>query len=320
MGVTVNGVISGRKFTQAYYPLNLNILGKAAETITPFNPGASSFQITIEPGAVYFFEIPVGVAAPPPSVAFQGLWSTTRHIVLGQAATVFQGVWSTTRHIVFQAGAVSFNIDFAATSDFTVSIEIVSAIEAAVEETSDLERLFIAESPPNLWPESQSSYFGAFRKSVLLPLEECIETQEELYRERFPDTSEGYLTRWERDLGLPIASPDLTIDERRSEIITRLKKGPFTRERRIEIVESFIRPTFGIPTDFSPDGIPLTPAGVTMFSAVGDVDSFYTIVENIAGYSYTVSISNGVDPDIPALTRVLRRATPAGITFTITRF
>jgi hypothetical protein len=44
----------------------------------------------------------------------------------------------------------------------------------------------------------------------------------------------------------------------------------------------------------------------------------YTIVENIAGYSYDVRILNSITVDQVALIRELTRITPAGISFTIT--
>jgi hypothetical protein len=183
---------------------------------------------------------------------------------------------------------------------------------------NDIERLLISEQPNRLWPENQNSNFGMLRKVIADDLQAVIDMLSALYAEMFPETSVAYLGRWERETGLPRGT-GLGNDFRRLLIHSRRQVGPFTRTRRREIVEAFIRETFGISTEILPAGIPLTAGGVTLYSETVDVSTTYTITENITNFSYNVNIVPTVDPDMDSLVRELDHMTPAHISYTITR-
>jgi len=189
----------------------------------------------------------------------------------------------------------------------------------AEAEYTDLEQLWISEQPKNLWPVNQNSNLGALRKVLTDRLQAGLTTLGELAQERFVETSaaEGYLGRWEAEVGLPVAPTGRTELARRQLVHGRLRKGPFTRTRRKEIVESYIEVTFGSPTELTPAGVPLTAGGTTLFSEGGPVTSFYSIYENVPNFSYEIRILNTITPDLVSLTRELRYITPAWISFTV---
>lgn len=182
---------------------------------------------------------------------------------------------------------------------------------------TDLEQGFISEQPKNLWPQNQNSNFGAIRKITTDLLQMAVTTLEELALEQHIATASGYLGRWEADLGLSVAPTGRTEAERRAVAKVRLAKGPFTRTRRREIVESYITATFGASLELTPTGLPLTSDGLALYSEPGVVTSLYSIVENVEDFSYVVSIQQDVDPDLISLQRELRSITPAHINFTI---
>lgn len=193
----------------------------------------------------------------------------------------------------------------------------------AEQEFYPLEELFIAESPPNLWPTNQNSNFGSVRRVFCGELQAGVDILTALFLERFVATASGYLSRYERELGLPINPVGLTVQMRRTRIARRMSVGTFTRTARREIVESFIEEvqSLGAPTELLPPGIALTGGGVTLYNegVIGSIDQYYTITEYVTEFRYTVTIDSDVAIDQEALQRDLEHFTPAGINFNIVR-
>jgi hypothetical protein len=181
---------------------------------------------------------------------------------------------------------------------------------------NDTEQLFIEESPIGLWPENQDSNFGQVRRVVTQPLQDAVDLVTELFNERFTDTATGYLGRWEQELGVPKQSTK-TAEQRRAYLEGRMKKGSFTRARRNEIIESFIKVTFGESIALLPDGVDLVAGGVPLFADTASVDTLYRVYEDIMNFSWELWIVNTVTPDIAGLTRELNHYDPAGYPFTI---
>lgn len=190
------------------------------------------------------------------------------------------------------------------------------------EQFYPLEELFISESPPNLWPTNQDSNFGSVRRAFMGELQKAVDLLTALFNERFVETSEGYLTRYERDLGLPI-NPPLSVDLRRARILRRMRVGPFTRTWRRMLVEGALQEvvSLGDATRLTVEGVELTAGGTTLYNEpiLGDLSNYYEITENVTGFSYDVWVDSNVQIDQQALDRELRHFTPAGINFTITR-
>jgi hypothetical protein len=183
---------------------------------------------------------------------------------------------------------------------------------------SDAELLFIQESPENLWPSNQDSNFGQIRKILTDELQTAVDQINSMFNDAFIDTAGTRIASWEVEYGLPIGAAK-ALNQRRTDIKARIKKSPFTRTRRIEIVEDYIRVTQGgAPIQLVPEGVTIG-SGLTLWGEnVADITSLYTITESITGFSYAVSISGSVTPDIAGLTRELSRITPANISFTVT--
>ena len=184
---------------------------------------------------------------------------------------------------------------------------------------NDMEQFVDAEQPRNLWPRNQNSNFGTLRKVITSPLQDTIDTMNELLDEMFIDTSIGYLGLHEVELGLPKAVTGYSDVHRRATLYSRKARGPFTRPRLRNLVERFILDTFtsGTSTAFDASGIPITGAGITLYSGVaGPVSTLYRIYENVENFSYEVWIRSDVTPDVAGLTRELTYLTPAGITYT----
>lgn len=204
---------------------------------------------------------------------------------------------------------------------------------------TDAERLFIAESPPGLWPENQNSNFGALRKVLTSPVQDEADLVNELFIELFIRTAHGYLSLWEREYGLPEAPPTYSEGFRRILLLLRARKGPFTRTFRAQLVEALIRGTYGFSLELYYEGIPLTAdglmfvsdeeiesdfvyglalvaEGVVLDAGGASLEASYYITENIAGMSYHVGIRSDFAPDMDILTRELDRITPSGISYT----
>jgi hypothetical protein len=182
---------------------------------------------------------------------------------------------------------------------------------------TEAEKIFMDESPPGLFPENQDSNFGfIIRKLFSDFIQDQVNWVTTLWSERFIESSELFLDQWEIDYGLPVSTA--LIEQRRAAILSRVQRGPFTRPRRDDIIRRYVETTFGTPISLTLDGVELVSAGVPIYGESGDVEALFDVIENIPGFSYVVWIASTNTPDLVALTRELKRITPAGISFTIT--
>lgn len=188
----------------------------------------------------------------------------------------------------------------------------------AEAEYTDIEQVFIEEEPRGILPKNQNSNYGTVRRVISDEISMAVGQLTELFSEMFISTTTNYVGLWEDQLGVA-RGDNKTLTSRRVILKSRRARGPFTRARRVKIVESFIIDTFGDPITFSADGIPLTGAGVPLHSEAAPVTALYSITENIGGFSYTVNVVPTVDPDMIGMQRELERITPDGITLIITR-
>lgn len=183
----------------------------------------------------------------------------------------------------------------------------------------EIERLFIEESPPGLWPENQDSNFGTIRRIITLPLQDASDEMTTIFNERFIDTAVALLTLHENQVNLPAGNALKSLAQRRADIKTRKKKGAFTRVRRDNIIRDFINATYGTSLQLGPDGLVLDAGGLALFSdASGPYQALFRVYEDIRNFSYEVWIRNDVTPDLVGMLRELKRITPAGISFAIT--
>lgn len=184
------------------------------------------------------------------------------------------------------------------------------------EPLSDAEANFLDESPPGFFPENQDSNVGLLRKLFSDKTQEAADQLTTIYSELFVESAVTFLEDWEYELGLPVAPAGLQTLDRRTRLLGRVRKGPFTRTRRAKIVEEYIQATFGATLTFGPSGLTIG-AGLTLHDESGDVASLYDITENISGFSYTVTIDTSITVDLAGLTRELDRITPAHINYSI---
>lgn len=183
---------------------------------------------------------------------------------------------------------------------------------------TDAEIDFMENEPPALFPENQDSNFGfIIRKLFTDHIQELINQQDTIYNERFVDTSTQFLDEWEIQESVPVAPTGLDVATRQSIVLNRVRKGPFTRTMRKNIVENYIQATFGTPASFSPSGIPLDASGIPMFTSAGTLPSLYEIVEDIPDFLYHVYLDSSITV-ASGMQRELTRVTPAGIGFDIT--
>jgi hypothetical protein len=205
------------------------------------------------------------------------------------------------------------------TTDSTVIQTPHQPVLPAEVRFTEAEFIFMDESPAGLFPENQNSNFGFIIRKIFCDLAQNIsDWQNTLYNEKFVETSTQFLDQWEIEVGLPPNPADQSISDRRANVLSRLQHGPFTRTRRKNIVERYVRTTFGNPIQLVPAGVAMVSGGVPIYGESGDVSTLYLIVENIPGFSYLVWIASTNTPDLVALTAELKRITPAGISFTIT--
>lgn len=177
---------------------------------------------------------------------------------------------------------------------------------------------FIESSPPGMFPENDDSNFGfAIRGLWAAKVEDLIAQQDLIYKERFVDRSELFLDEWERETGTPAFPAGFDLTTRRAIVKGRLRKGPFTRAKRKEIIERYLKATFGGGVSFPPTGISIgSGIKLTGGSTAPDVTAVYKIVEDIPNYLYHVYILNTYTP-AAGMQRELKRITPAGIEFDI---
>jgi hypothetical protein len=179
---------------------------------------------------------------------------------------------------------------------------------------TDAERGYVNDQPPDLFPENQDSNFGLKRKLWTDRAQEGIEQINTIWNELFVKTSSLFLDEWERQMGLPMAPPGITIGNRRARVLARVMRGPFTRNRVMFVIDTFLEPAIGGDAiQLVPQGVEIPPIGLPLYSGVADIESIYRIYENPATYTYEVWVRSEVTPDVQ-LDYELRRITPAGYT------
>ena len=173
---------------------------------------------------------------------------------------------------------------------------------------------FINDQPDGLFPENQDSNFGLKRKLWANQAQIGIEQIETIWNELFVKTSSLFLDEWERQLGLPMSPPGITMGNRRARVLARVMRGPFTMHRLWFVIETYLEPAIGGDAiQLVPQGVAIPPIGLPLYSGVADIESVYRIYENPKTYTYEVWIRSEVTPDIQ-LDYELRRITPAGYT------
>jgi hypothetical protein len=184
---------------------------------------------------------------------------------------------------------------------------------------TEAEFIFMDESPAGLFPENQDSNFGFIIRKIFSDLAQNIsDWQLTLYNEKFVETSSMFLDQWEIEVGLPPNPSDLSISDRRANVIARLQHGPFTRTRRYNTVARYVETTFGSPIQLVPAGVAIPSGGIPIYGEPGNVSTLFAIYENIPNFTYLVWIAGTNTPNLAALTAELKRITPAGISFSIT--
>lgn len=187
---------------------------------------------------------------------------------------------------------------------------------------TDAEQLFISEEPGGLFPPNQNSNWGLVRKVLAGKSQEVTDLLNDLNTQTFIRTAlgaDGYLGRWEAQVGLPKAPTGYSDAQRRVWVeISHTRNGGFTKTRVNDVIESYLQVVGGgAPTELLPPGVPVTPAGITLFGEGGNVSSQYRVYYNPRNFSYQVWIVSSTTPDVPTLARKLAWLTPAGMSFTI---
>lgn len=184
------------------------------------------------------------------------------------------------------------------------------------EPPTKAERYFISRQP-NIFPSNQDSNWGTLRKAWTDQVQDLIDQQSLIWKERFVLRADTFLDDWEFEAGIPEHPSGLTIDQRRAKILNRIRTGPFTEERLIYIIEPYIGSTFGTSVELGPGGVSLS-GGIPLYAdASGDPKQYYRIYHDIQNFAYQVWIASGLTPDIAGMTRDLARITPAGIALTV---
>lgn len=183
---------------------------------------------------------------------------------------------------------------------------------------SEMERSWIENEPPYLFPGDQTSLWGQARKVFADYLQENISNKlDQIYNMLDPSVADSNgITLWEIMLGIPVDT-NKSLELRRAFVQSRRQRGPFTRTRRRAIVEAFIAATFGPAVAITSSGIPLEAGGVALYSGEDSLVGTYNIIEDIPNFSYEVRILDTVTVNEDGLTRELERITTAPITFTI---
>lgn len=186
------------------------------------------------------------------------------------------------------------------------------------QQATNIELDLMENEPGGLFPIGQDSYWGQLRLIFAQQLQGLADQLHQWYLNMNPATvDEIDMPMWEQLEQIPASADSKSVEQRRAFVISRSKRGAFTRTRRREVVEAFIAATLGLAPEFSPDGLPLTVDGLPFFADISSVIGTYAIVEDIPGFAYTVYILDTIDPDLIGLARELERITTAPITFSI---
>lgn len=189
-------------------------------------------------------------------------------------------------------------------------------LPAEVEWTT-AEQNFRDEEPRRLFPENQDSNWGLVRKTFSDVMDDIHDKLHTIYTEMFPQTAVLFLDEWEFMVGLPRNPANKTIEQRRAAVIARLRAGPFTRQWRYDIVNSYISPIFGESIKLYPPGVPLVPDGVPIFNDFVP-GPYFRIDETVEDFYYEIKILDtvvGVDEE--GLTATLNYLQYAGLHFAI---
>lgn len=189
--------------------------------------------------------------------------------------------------------------------------------------TTDANLDFVESSPPGLFPDNDDSDFGiVIRVPFTDRIQDLIGQQDTIYNERFVSTSTEFLDEWETETGTPTNPSGLTTAQRQSLVLSRIRKGPFTRALRDSVISEFVAlaESPGTPVSLTPSGVALTSAGLGLYSGISGLDTstLFSVVEDIPNFAYHVYIIDTITVDIPSLTRELDRITPAHLTYDIT--
>lgn len=174
----------------------------------------------------------------------------------------------------------------------------------------------IDSEPPGLLPFGDDSYYGRLRQTFAYQLGVILGQLNSFYENMTVIQAVDDLSEWEIEVGLPAAPTGKTLETRRAQVLARLRKGPFTRESRAELIEAFIASTFGPATTFSVGGIPIDGSGITLYSGLFSLAGTYKVYEDIQNFSYAVRTSSAISVDA-GLLRELQTYSPAGIAPTL---
>lgn len=196
----------------------------------------------------------------------------------------------------------------------------MTSLDIPVEGTySDIEHDLIENEPPGLFPTDQSSLWGQVRKLQADYLQVIADLMTTWYGNLDPNTVNiDDMPEWEYLVNVPVAPTGKTLDERRAFVLSRWQRGPFTRTRRYQIIESFLDALLsgGPVILFTPTGLPFGTGGMYFGTGITSLTGLYRIYENIPAFTYEVWIKSSVTPDAGML-RELQRITPAGIVVSI---
>jgi hypothetical protein len=145
---------------------------------------------------------------------------------------------------------------------------------------ADIEADWIDNEPPGLVTSDPNSVWGAMRNVYGGYLQDLADTLAQWYINLDPRTTDSTdLYYWLRQMGLPTGGTSSNA-AKQAALLTRLKKGAFTRTGRKNIVEMYLNATLGIPLEFGGSGLTLDAAGLSLSGTQVPVTSLYVIREN----------------------------------------
>ena len=181
---------------------------------------------------------------------------------------------------------------------------------------SDAELRWIESEPSALFPSDQDSFWGQQRKVFCDYMQtNLFDALVTYYQNMSPVTcDENDIANWEVMLNIPVDA-NKSLAYRRAFVQIRRYRGAFTRTFRRQVVELFVTAASGIPILFFTVGGLMFSDDTPLLFGSGDFDpsTVYTIVEDIPGFSYDVSILSSVGVDSDGLYRELKRITPSPI-------
>jgi hypothetical protein len=146
---------------------------------------------------------------------------------------------------------------------------------------TDLERSFYENEPPGLFPQNQDSYWGQLRKVLSDKLQEIADKLATFYLNQSAKTVDANdISEWETMLGIPVAGTGASLAARRTFVVARLERGPFTKTRVKSMVEFFIASTMGTSLSLTADGLSLDAAGLSLLDELTSLAGLYSIRYN----------------------------------------